>query len=91
MVDQNFQWKWLLASNLKKEVDGFVMACQDQSITTNSMKVNVFHQPGSAKCQLCGSHYETVDHLLTSCHVLAQSCCKKRHDADAQIVHWGKL
>ena len=29
VVDQNFQWKWLLASNLKKEVEGFVMACQD--------------------------------------------------------------
>ena len=81
-------WKWLLASNLKKEVEGFVMACQGQAITTNSMKVNVFHQPGSAKCWLCGSHNETVDHLLTSCHVIAQSCYKKRHDAVAQIVHW---
>ena len=64
------------------------MACQDQVITTNSMKVNVFHQPGSAKCRLCGSHNATVDHLLTSCHVLAQSCYKKHHDAVAQIVHW---
>ena len=52
------------------------------------MKVNVSHQPGSAKCRLCGSHNETADYLLTSCHVIAQSCYKKCHDAVAQIVHW---
>ena len=52
------------------------------------MKVNVFHQPGFAKCQLCGSHNETVHHFLTSCHVIAQPCYKKRHGAVTQIVHW---
>ena len=31
---------------------------------------------------------DTVDHLRTSCHVIAQSCYKKRHDAAAQIIHW---
>ena len=76
MVDWNFQWKWLSASNLRKEIEGFAMACQDQAITTNVMRGRIFHQLGSTKCRLCGSHDETVDHILTSCSVIAQSCYK---------------
>ena len=52
------------------------------------MKVNIFHQPGSAKCRLCGSHDEIVDHLLTSCSMLAQSYYKKHHDAVALVILW---
>ena len=65
-VDKSSQWKFILASTLKKEAEVFVLACQDQAITTNSMKLNIFHQFGSAKCRLYGSHEETVDCLLTT-------------------------
>ena len=52
------------------------LACQDQAITTNSVKLNIFHQPGSAnyKCRLYGSHEETVDCLLTTYIVCLLSC-----------------
>ena len=68
-VDMNFQWKWLSASNLKKETEGFIFACQDQAVPTNLITVRIFQQPGSVNCRLCGSQQETVDHLLTSCSV----------------------
>jgi len=87
-VDYRFQWSWLFHSNFTKELEGFVMACQDQAISTNSIKVRIFHQAGSASCRLCGSADETVDHVLTSCSVIAQSYYKKRHDAVARIIHW---
>jgi len=51
------------------------------------MKVNIFHLSGSANCRLCGSCPETIDHLLTSCSVIAQSWYKFRHDVVAQIIH----
>ena len=69
-MDKNSQWKFISASTLKKEVEVFVLVCQDQAITINSMKLNIFHQPGSAKCRLYGSHEETVDCLLTTYVVL---------------------
>ena len=40
--DMNFQWKWLFSANLRKESEGF-FACQDQAITTNVVKANIFH------------------------------------------------
>ena len=74
-VDKNSPWKFISASTLKKEVEVFVLACQDQAITTNSIKLNIFHQPGSAKCRrLYGSHEETVDCLLTTYIVCLLSC-----------------
>ena len=36
----------------------------------------------------CVGPIMTVDYLLTSCHVIVQSCYKKYHDTVAQIVHW---
>ena len=51
----NFQWKWLLFANLKKESEGFIFVFQDQAITTNVVKANIFHLPGSTNCHLCGS------------------------------------
>jgi len=64
------------------------MACQDQAISTNLIKVRIFHQASSASCCLCGSADETVDHLLTSCSVITQSCYKKCHDTVARIIYW---
>ena len=66
----------------------FIMACQDHAITTNPIKVRIFHQAGSASCHLCGLADETVDHLLTSCSVIVQFYYKKRHNAVAKIIHW---
>jgi len=47
-IDVSQQWKWLNNSNLKKETEGLIMAAQNQAITTNCIKVKIFHQPGSA-------------------------------------------
>ena len=59
-----------------------------QAITINAVKGRIFHQAGSANCRLCGSHDETVDHLLSSCNVIAQTYYKKCHDVAAKIIHW---
>jgi len=79
-IDLSFQLKWLSTSNLKKKTEGFIFACQNQAIPTNLIKVRIFQQPGSQQ--------ETVDHLLTSCSVIALSFYKKLHDAIAKLVHW---
>ena len=41
-IDVSQQWKWLSNSNPKKETEGLIMAAQNQAITTNSIKVNIF-------------------------------------------------
>ena len=36
---------------------------------------------------MCDSHDETVQHILCSCHKLAQTECKKRHDVVGRVIH----
>ena len=61
---------------------------EGQAISTNYIKANIFHQGSSSQCRLCGSNNETVDHILSSCSVIAQSHYKHRHDEVARIIHW---
>ena len=37
---------------------------------------------------MCGSHNETVQHILCSCPKLAQTEYKKRHDVVGRVIHW---
>jgi hypothetical protein len=39
------------------------------------------------KCRICGTEGETIEHIISSCNVLAQSEYKKRHDIFAKIIH----
>jgi len=74
-------------SNLNKQCEGLIMTAQNQDISTNYIKVSIFHQPGSALCHVCGQHAESVDHILSSCSVIAQTHYKWRHDSIAKLIH----
>jgi hypothetical protein len=39
------------------------------------------------KCRICGTEGETIEHIISSCTVLAQSEYKKRHDIFVKIIH----
>jgi hypothetical protein len=39
------------------------------------------------KYRICGTEGETIEHIISSCTVLAQSEYKKRHDIFAKIIH----
>ena len=73
---------------MKKEVEDLIMAAQDQAISTNCIKVNIFSQPGSVQCHLCGLHVESVNHILSSCSDIAQTQYKSRHDSVARLIHY---
>jgi len=52
-------WNWIRTGELKEETEGLSFAAQDQAPRTNAVKENV-----SLKCRICGSHDETVQHIL---------------------------
>ena len=81
-------WNWIRTGELKKETEGLIFAAQDQALRTNAMKARIKNQNVSSKCRMCGSHDETVQHILCSCPKPAQTEYKKRHDVVGRVIHW---
>ena len=53
-MDITLQWSWLTSGSLMPETEGFILVAQDQAITTNALKCNIFHLPVTPSCRLCG-------------------------------------
>jgi hypothetical protein len=61
---------------------------QDRVINTRNYKKHICGlQSIIDKCRICGTEGETIEHIISSCTVLAQSEYKKRHDIFAKIIH----
>jgi len=88
LVDLKWQWYWIEYAKYTKETEGFIFAAQEQALTTNVMKRQIFHLDTSSLCRLCRSAYETINHLISSCFFIAQSAYKVRHDRLAKFIHW---
>ena len=50
--------------------------------------MQIYHIQCSARCQLCGGAYETINHLVSRCPVLVKKEHKPRHDHFVSHVHW---
>jgi hypothetical protein len=73
---------WLKKSNIHPETEGFIFAIQD------IIKKHICGLDSIIdKCRICGTEGETIEHIISSCTVLAQSEYKKRHDIFAKIIH----
>ena len=70
------------------ETEGLIFAAQDQALRTNAVKARIENQNISSKCRMCGSHDESVQHILCSCPKLVQTEYKKRHDVVGWVIHW---
>jgi hypothetical protein len=86
----------LITAQLKIRTNGFGLQTtiiipnhSELIIDTNINNNN--HQCGLKsiidKCRICGTEGETIEHIFSSCTVLAQSEYKKRHDIFAKIIH----
>jgi hypothetical protein len=65
-----------------------VFAIQDRVINTRNYKKHICGlQSIIDKCRICETEGETIEHIISSCTVLAQSEYKKRHDLFAKIMH----
>jgi hypothetical protein len=79
---------WLKKSNIHPETEGFIFTIQDRVINTRNYKKHICGlQSIIDKCRICGTEGETIEHIISSCTVLAQSEYKKRHDIFAKIIH----
>lgn len=90
-ISSKESWTWLVKGQLKKETEGLIMAAQTQSLRTNVIKAKIDKSQDNAKCRLCKSKEETVNHIVSGCQNLAQKEYKRRHDTVAKALHWDIL
>ena len=88
-VDKVATHQWLRSSGLKAETEGFILAAQDQSLSTRNYQANVLKNGADPKCRFCDQYTETIDHLISGCPVLAPNEFIRRHDRVGKYLHWG--
>ena len=88
-VDQDKTHRWLKGAGLKAETEGFIIAAQDQTLSTWWYQRNVLKKPYiDPKCRLCGHFDEAIDHLVSGCPELAKTEYIQRHNKAAAHMHW---
>ena len=65
-------WNWIRADELK-ETEGLFFFNARSGPKNNAVKARIENQNLSSKCRMCGSHNETVQHILCSCPKPAQT------------------
>jgi hypothetical protein len=88
LVDEEQSVRWITDGHLKKHTEGLLMAAQEQSLRTRYIKWAIDKTTDDPKCRWCGDRYESVQHLVAGCSILANSEYKERHNKAASIVHW---
>ena len=73
---------------MKKETEGLIIATQEHSLRTNTIKYNIDKTSETSLRRMCGDTTETVGHIASGCKKLAQNEYRKRHDKVALRVHW---
>jgi len=57
------------------------MAAQEQVLQTKYYATKILNTETDSKCRLCQQFDETVDHIISSCPILAKERYIKRHDS----------
>ncbi|KAF2893758.1 hypothetical protein ILUMI_12413 [Ignelater luminosus] len=79
---------WLPKGELYPKTEGFVVAIQNQVISTRNYKQYILKEAlDSDKCRKCHQMSEKVDHITSGCPILASKQYIDRHDDVAKIIH----
>ncbi|KAL4713487.1 hypothetical protein ACJJTC_010472 [Scirpophaga incertulas] len=85
-VDMKASNLWLRRGELFPEMEGFMIAIQDQVIA-NYQKC-IIHRPHyNDSCRRCDGASQTIQHITGACRAIAQTDYKHRHDQVASIIH----
>ena len=79
---------WMKSAGLKSETEGFLFAAQDQSLLTRNRQHFIYKENVSHLCRICNEFSETVQHLVSGCPAMAQTCYLKRHDGMARSFYY---
>ena len=87
-VDKATTHQWLSSSSLKGEHEGFILAAQDQSISTQVYQTRILKNGADPNCRPCTEKEETVDHIISACCTIVNTEYLQRHDRVTKFIHW---
>ena len=87
-VDKATTHQWLSSSSLKGETEGFILAAQDQSISTRVYQTRICKNGADPNYRLCTEKEETVHHIISTCPTIVNTEYLQRHDRVAKFIHW---
>ena len=67
--------------DLKAENESEIVAAQNQALQTKYYATKILSTETDSTCKLCQQFDETIDHLISACHILAKEQYIKRHDS----------
>lgn len=88
-VDKDASNKWLSLGGLFTETEGFMLAIQDQVITTKNYRKYIVKDRtlDNDLCRKCQSKPETIQHITGACISLTQNDYTHRHNQLVNIIH----
>ncbi|KAL1448095.1 hypothetical protein WDU94_012293 [Cyamophila willieti] len=78
---------YLRKGELYPETEGFITAIQDSVIATKNHQKFIFKTITDDKCRLCKEKSETIEHVIGSCKILANTEYLNRHNQVAKIIY----
>jgi hypothetical protein len=78
---------YLRRGELYPETEGFITAIQDSVIATKNHQKYIFKSISDDKCRLCKEKSETIEHVIGSCSILANTEYLNRHNQVAKIIY----
>jgi len=79
---------WLSKGDLKAETESEIVAAQDQALQTKYYATKILKTQTDSKCRLCQQFDETIDHIISTCPILAKEQYIKRHDKVCAQLHF---
>jgi hypothetical protein len=70
---------WLSKGDLKAETECEIVATQDQALETKYYATKILNTETDSKCRPCQHFDETIDHIISTCPILAKEQYIKRH------------
>ena len=78
--------------NFERETESLLIATQKNTLRTNHRKARIDKTQQKSKFRLCSDRDETINHIISECSKLIQSCLvlyyKTRYDWVGKVIHW---
>ena len=87
-ADRATTHQWLSSSSLKGETEGFLLAAQDQIISTRAYQSRILNNGIDPNWSLCTKREETVDHVVSACPTIVNNEYLQKHDRVASFIYW---